>query len=63
MSRFDQDTSVMRERRENTLIELLKPELPPQSKVRGITNGVLLGALLWAAIVALAALVLRHLSG
>lgn len=53
MSRFDEDTSVMRMRREATLIELLKPELSPQSKARGILHGVLLGALLWAAIIVL----------
>jgi hypothetical protein len=53
MDRFDEDTSVMRERRAATLIDLLKPELPPQSKARGIINGTLLGAALWAAIVVL----------
>ena len=50
MDRFDEDTSIMRERRAATLIDLLKPELPPQSKARGIINGTLLGAALWAAI-------------
>ena len=63
MSRFDQDTSVMRERCENTLIELLKPELPPQSKARGIINGVLVGTLLWVAIVALGVVIWRRLGG
>ncbi len=63
MSRFDQDTSVMRERRENTLIELLQPELPPLSKARGIISGVPVGALLWVAIVALGAVIWRHFSG
>ena len=53
MSRFDEDTSMMRERRAATLIDLLKPELEPQTRARGIGNGVLLGALMWAAIVAL----------
>jgi hypothetical protein len=53
MSRFDQDTSTMRMRMENTLIELRKPELEPQSKARGILVGVLLGVLAWAAIITL----------
>ena len=53
MSRFDQDTSTMRMRMENTLIELRKPELGPQSKARGILVGALLGALAWAAIITL----------
>ena len=53
MSRFDQDTSTMRMRIENTLIELRKPELQPQSKVRGILVGALLGVLAWAAIITL----------
>ncbi len=39
MDRFDEDASVMRERRAATLIDLLKPELPPQSKARAIING------------------------
>jgi hypothetical protein len=43
----------MRERRAATLIDLLKPQLPPQSKARGIINGTLLGAALWAAIIVL----------
>ncbi len=63
MSRFDEDTSVMRARRAATLIDLLKPELPPQSKARGIANGVLLGAILWAAIIALGLAIWRGLSG
>src|SRR2546430_147687 len=54
MSRFDQDTSTMRMRMENTLIELRKPELGPQSKARGILVGALLGALAGAAIFRLA---------
>lgn len=53
MDRFDEDTSIMRERRAATLIDLLKPELAPQSKARGVINGTLLRAALWAAIVAL----------
>ena len=53
MSRFDEDTSTMRMRMDATLIELRKPEMPPQSKVRGIMVGTLLGAAAWIAIVAL----------
>ncbi len=61
MSRFDQDTSTMRMRMENTLIELRKPELAPQSKSRGILFGAVLGVLAWAAIVALCLAVWRWL--
>jgi hypothetical protein len=61
MSRFDQDTSTMRMRMQNTLIELRKPELGPQSKARGIMFGALLGALAWAAIITLAMAVWRWL--
>ena len=63
MSRFDEDTSVMRARREATLIELLKPELAPQSKARGIAMGALLGAIIWAAIVALGVAIWRWTTG
>ena len=62
MSRFDEDTSVMRMRIEATPIELRKPELGPQSKVRGILFGVLLGAVAWVAIIALGVAVWRWLS-
>ena len=61
MSMFDQDTSTMRMRMENTLIELRKPELGPQSKARGIMVGVLLGVGAWAAIIALAVAMWRWL--
>ena len=43
MSRFDEDTSMMRERRAATLIDLLKPELEPQTRARlkkEITTGL-----------------------
>jgi hypothetical protein len=46
---------------ENTLIELRKPEIGPQSKARGILVGALLGALAWAAIITLAMAVWRWL--
>jgi len=49
-------------RMENTLIELRKPELGPQSKARGILVGALLGALAWAAIITLALAVWRWLA-
>jgi len=63
MGRFDQDTSVMRERLAATPINLLKPELPPHGKVRGISNGVLLGAILWAGLIALGVVLWRRFSG
>jgi len=53
MSRFDEDTSIMRSRLAATPIELRKPELEPQSRARGIALGALLGALVWAAILTL----------
>ena len=59
MSRFDETTSIMRERRAATLIDLLKPELEPQTKVRGIGIGVLLGATMWVAIIALGVAIWR----
>ena len=62
MSRFDENTSMMRQRRAATLIELLKPELEPQTKLRGIGFGVLLGAVMWAAIVALGLAIWRSIT-
>jgi hypothetical protein len=46
---------------ENTLIELRKPELGPQSKARGILFGAVLGVLAWAAIIAFCLAVWRWL--
>ena len=63
MEHFDKDTSVMRERRAATAIDLLKPELEPQSKVRGIGNGVLLGAIMWVVIVMLGVAIWRQVTG
>jgi hypothetical protein len=63
MSRFDETTSIMRERRAATLIDLLKPELEPQTKVRGIGIGVLLGATMWVAIIALGVAIWWRISG
>ena len=48
MSRFDEDTSIMRSRLAATPIELRKPELEPQTRARGIALGTLLGAVAWA---------------
>jgi len=53
MSRFDEDTSIMRSRLAATPIELRKPELEPQSRARGIALGALLGALVWVAMLTL----------
>ena len=63
MSRFDEDTSTMRMRLAATLIELRKPELDPQSRPRGIAAGVVLGVILWAAIIALGAAIWRWIAG
>jgi hypothetical protein len=63
MSRFDENTTMMRQRRAATLIHLLKPELEPQTKVRGIGNGVLLGAIMWAAIIGLGIAIWRWIAG
>ena len=63
MSRFDEDTSMMRVRRAATLIDLLKPELAPQTKARGISNGVMLGAIMWVAIIALGVAIWRWIIG
>ncbi len=57
MGRFDENTSIMRLRQAATLIELRKPELEPQSRARGIANGVMLGVLMWAALVSIGAAV------
>jgi hypothetical protein len=60
MSRFE-DTSIMRERRNSTLIELRKKEMGPQSKARGILVGSALGLVAWLAIVEILVGVSRHL--
>jgi hypothetical protein len=53
MSRFDEDTSIMRMRLAAAPIELHKREREPQPRARGIAAGVLLGAIMWAAIIML----------
>jgi fatty acid desaturase len=62
MSRFDEDTSTMRMRIAATPIELRKPESGPQPRARGILVGVLLGAAMWAAIIALGVAIWTWLS-
>jgi hypothetical protein len=62
MSRFDEDTSVMRMRIAATPIELRKPESGPQPRARGIFFGLLLGAAMWVAIIALGVAIWRLLS-
>lgn len=62
MGMLDQDTSAMRMRIENTLIELRKPELPPQSKARGIMIGALLGGIAWVALIALGLAIWKSLT-
>jgi hypothetical protein len=63
MSRFDEDTSMMRLRLAATPIELRKPELEPQTKARGIAVGVLLGAIMWAAMILLGIAAWRWIAG
>jgi hypothetical protein len=60
MSRFE-DTSIMRERQDSTLIELRKKEMGPQSKARGILVGSALGLVAWLVIAELIAGVSRYL--
>jgi hypothetical protein len=52
MSRFD-DTSTMRMRLAAAPIELQRREREPPPRARGIAAGVLLGAIMWAAIIML----------
>jgi hypothetical protein len=62
MGRFEEDTSTMRMRIAATPIGLRKPELYPQSRPRGIATGVLLGAIMWAAIMTLVVAVWRWIT-
>ena len=62
MSRFDEDTSIMRDRIVATPIELRKPEYGPRPRARGIVTGALLGAMLWVAIIALSVSVWKWLA-
>jgi len=63
MNRFDEDTSTMQFRLANTPINLRVPQLAPQTKARGIGMGVILGALMWVAIIALGLATYRWISG
>ena len=58
MSRFD-DTSTMRMRLAAAPIELHKREREPPPRARGIAAGVLLGAIMWAAMITLGVAVWR----
>jgi hypothetical protein len=61
---LDEDTSTMRMRLAAMPIELRKREhRPPPSRVRGIAIGVLLGAAIWAAIVAVGVAIWRWIIG
>jgi len=62
MSRFDEDTSIMQFRMAHTPIELRHPRLAPQTKARGIVNGVMIGALLWVGIIMLGLAIYRSFS-
>ena len=62
MSRFDDDTSIMQFRMAHTPIELRHPRLAPQTKAHGIVNGVMIGALLWVAIIMFGLTVYRWLN-
>ncbi|HZQ61046.1 MAG TPA: hypothetical protein VFC24_06840 [Casimicrobiaceae bacterium] len=57
MSRFDEDTSVMRHRLQAVPIELRRPRIEPQTRARGIAVGTILGAIVWVASIAAALLV------
>jgi len=63
VSRFDEDTSMMRMRVATIPIELRKQEHQPQPRARGIAIGALLGAIAWVAIIALGLAVWRWLAG
>ena len=59
VSALDEDTSIMRTRILATPLELRHAEQEPQSRARGIGVGVLLGALVWVAAIAVAVLLYR----
>jgi hypothetical protein len=64
MGPLDEDTSTMRMRLAAMPIELRNREhQPPPSRVRGIVIGVLLGAAIWAATVALSVAIWRWITG
>ena len=63
MSPLDEDTSTMRMRLAAAQIELRNPTRGPPPRARGIAIGVLLGAAIWAAIVALGVAIWRWIIG
>jgi hypothetical protein len=63
MSPFDEDTSTMRMRLAAMPIDLRKTPHAPPPRARGIAIGVLLGAAIWAAIVALGVTIWRWIIG
>jgi len=62
MSRFDEDTSTMRLTIAPTPIELGEPEDETRPRTPGIITGALLGAIMWAAIIALGLAVCKWIS-
>ena len=65
MSRFDDDTSTIRLPVAGTPIDLSEPEDDPPYRTRtpGIITGALLGAVLWAVIIALGLAAWRWIFG
>ena len=61
MSRFDEDTSIMRLQVASTPILLRTPQLAPHTRARGIATGVLLGLIAWTAIIAVGVAAYRWL--
>jgi hypothetical protein len=62
VSRFDEDTSMMRTRLASTSIDLQKQEHEPPTRMRGIAFGAILGLIAWAAIITLGMAVWRWLT-
>ena len=64
MSPLDEDTSTMRMRLAGGPIDLRKtPPHAPPPRARGIAIGVVLGAVIWGAIVALGVAIWRWIAG
>ena len=63
MERFDHDTGMMRVRRALLQIDLRMPEPGSHDKSRGIAVGAALGAMAWAAIVALGVAAWKGITG
>jgi hypothetical protein len=62
MSRFDEDTSMMRTRLASTSIDLRKQEHEPPTRMRGIAFGAALGLVAWVAIITLGMAVWRWIT-